>query len=667
VSAESAVTEFLPLGALLEERELIISDPVLTSNGYNKRYYIGRTLHQQKAIKKEISSDKNIEEKRVFLANTEQEFKQLYQEHPNSNVHWLEKDKSGKLVWQQSPGSLATLRKHFDTENPDTYSPDNLDKLLQQAQHQSVMLISDTAGMGKSTVLTHLSMQIKQTFPEKWVLRIDLNGHTDALKALKQEQIIKEKKVKEKHIDKKKAMEFVWEKVLKLKSRLKMELFKQCCEQKQKVGIVIMLDGVDEISPFYKDTVIDLLQALRQTAVEQLWVTTRPHLGNELEDKLQQLSYTLEPFSEENQVEFLTIFWSLNHWLTEREGKEREVKKDKLEICAKHLLNNLTQSITDKDRQFTGIPLQTRMLAEAFEEEVKKSYHSAESMPKLEFQIDLLGLYERFTERKYDIFQKEKCQVKTSNVTAIEKRESDLKGMRVDHQLMALKMLFTEEQVKLIQSNRECTFSAEELTRIGIVQVSHDGKPHFIHSTFAEYYVADCLANCLTEGNNTSEKELTFILKDVFQKEDYRVVRVFIDELLTGSEISKQVLKEYGNQILGIRKESHYAYELYVYESSGNSLPLLHTAVRECNTNIIGFLLDCAQTAKDTDRDMVKKLLLSQDEQGHTAWHHAVFSRNMQVSEKLCECAKRNHVAQELRREVFFPKTVGKGMPGTWQ
>jgi hypothetical protein len=30
-----------------------------------------------------------------------------------------------------------------------------------------------------------------------------------------------------------------------------------------------------------------------------------------LEDKLQQLSYTLEPFSEENQVEFLTKFWRL--------------------------------------------------------------------------------------------------------------------------------------------------------------------------------------------------------------------------------------------------------------------------------------------------------------------------------------------------------------------
>jgi len=69
-----------------------------------------------------------------------------------------------------------------------------------------------------------------------------------------------------------------------------------------------MFDGFDEISLVYRENVIDLLQALRHTAVEQLWVTTRPHLREELEEKLQQLSYTLEPFTEENQVEFLKSF-----------------------------------------------------------------------------------------------------------------------------------------------------------------------------------------------------------------------------------------------------------------------------------------------------------------------------------------------------------------------
>jgi hypothetical protein len=73
-----------------------------------------------------------------------------------------------------------------------------------------------------------------------------------------------------------------------------------------------MVDGFDEISPIYKETVTDMLQVLKQTPLEQLWVTIRPHLRDELEDNLQQLSYTLQPFYEVEQVEFLKKFWLLS-------------------------------------------------------------------------------------------------------------------------------------------------------------------------------------------------------------------------------------------------------------------------------------------------------------------------------------------------------------------
>jgi hypothetical protein len=36
------------------------------------------------------------------------------------------------------------------------------------------------------------------------------------------------------------------------------------------------------------------------------------------------------------------------------------------------------------------------MLSEAFDEEDKKFYQSAEYMPELAMKLDLLGLYERF-------------------------------------------------------------------------------------------------------------------------------------------------------------------------------------------------------------------------------------------------------------------------------
>ena len=485
------------------------------------------------------------------------------------------------------------------------------------------MLISDTAGMGKSTVLTHLSKQMKQKFPAKWEVRIDINDHTDALKALKEQ------------IDKEKAIKFFSEKVLKHQPGLEMELFKECCEQNRRLRIVIMVDGFDEISPFYKETVIDLLQALRQTAVEQLWVTTRPHLRAELEDKLQQLSYTLEPFSEEDQVAFLNKFWSLNGWFTEPNEKEEEEEKRKLKIYAEYLIKKLANSISDQERDFTGIPLLTRMLAEAFDEEVKLFYLSAKSMPELPFQQDLLTLYGRFIERKYDIYLKEKLQMSANNVGVKGLKERELKSMRMDYQLLASKVLLTMTQRKLLQSNRECLFSAEDLTRIGIVQVNGNGIPHFIHRTFAEYYVADYLVDRLKERNNSSRQVQTFILKYIFVKEEYRVIRAFMDCLLSRSQQSTDVLKQHGNKILDWRKYSEI---------------ILQKAVDEGNSHIVEFLLESVQVAEHRNR--VKELLLALDPYGSTVWHIAVCCDNIHILEKLREWAERELTTEKINNEL---------------
>jgi len=75
------------------------------------------------------------------------------------------------------------------------------------------------------------------------------------------------------------------------------------------------------------------------------------------------------------------------------------MNKRQLKIYAEHLIKKLTQSISDKDKEFTGIPLQTRMLAEALDKEVQIFCESAESKPDLPSKLDVLELYGRFIER----------------------------------------------------------------------------------------------------------------------------------------------------------------------------------------------------------------------------------------------------------------------------
>jgi len=626
VPTNSTLANFLPLDALLEGKQLAICEPRPTSNKYSESYYIGRTLRHQKTIKQDIFNDKDVKERQVFLATAEQDFKQLCQLYPNRNVHWLEKDKSGKLVWQQSQGSLKTLRRYIDSDSSHRYSADDLDKLLEQAQHQRVMLISDTAGMGKSTVLTHISKQIKQKFPSKLVVRIDLNDHTDTLKALEQKHAIKEN-----------AIEFVSEKLLKLKPGLELELFKQCCEQKQKIRIVIMLDGFDEISPFYKQTLIDLLQALRQTAVEQLWVTTRPHLRQELEDELQQLSYTLEAFSEENQVEFLRKLWFLNGCFTELENKteEEDESRTKLEICSEELF----QAGSDKSRDISGIPLQTPKLAKIFDGENESLSQSIEPVHCLPTNQTLLGLYEGFVAEKYELYLENKTGNRIISNAAKIKQQHILECAREDHQLLALKMLFEEEQLTQLQIENHFTLSAEYLTKIGIAKECGEGNLQFIDCSFTDYFVADFLVDQLTSGTQYSQNVQDFLLTNIFLEPRYQMIRYFIDGLLSKSKPTKEILKQYGNRMEEKRKCIEQTFFQAAYED---------------NANIIGFYLESLEVGEH--RDYINELLLAQDKEGQTAWHLAAFCGNIKVLEKLWDWAVNKLATNVLKDKLLLAK-----------
>jgi hypothetical protein len=78
-------------------------------------------------------------------------------------------------------------------------------------------------------------------------------------------------------------------------------------------------------------------------------------------------------------------------------------------------------------------------------------------------------------------------------LAAIEQRERELKSLRNDHQLLALQVLITEEQVTQFESVSRCTFSADHLVRFWIAEINSECKLRFIHRTFTEYYVADIL------------------------------------------------------------------------------------------------------------------------------------------------------------------------------
>ena len=401
-----------------------------------------------------------------------------------------------------------------------------------------------------------------------------------------------------------------------------------------------MVDGFDEISPSYKETVIDMLQVLKQTSLEQLWVTTRPHLRGELEDNLQQLSYTLQHFSETEQVEFLKKFWLQNSNL-EHENEHC------LEIYATALIRKLAQSISDKDIEFTSIPLQTRMLAEAFEEEFRLFYVSKKPEPELPQKLDLLGLYRRVIDRKYDIFFTEKSKLEQSNIRAERIKERDLKNIQLEHQLLAFEALFPGDQVTFLQSYDSTTFPDEELAMIGISQRKKEGKPQFIHRTFAEYFVADFLLNQLTKKTEQNAQVKELLLNEVLLENDCHVIRAFLNGLLGNSKPSTEALKEYGDLLNKKRNKEEVQGPILI-------LNTLNVAAAENNNLIIRFLLESLKTGEHSNA--LKWMLLETDIYGQRVFDVAVEEGHINVLDTLWIWAKAQLNPHELKNEFLLGK-----------
>jgi hypothetical protein len=135
------------------------------------------------------------------------------------------------------------------------------------------------------------------------------------------------------------------------------------------------------------------------------------------------------------------------------------------------------------------------LLADAFVKEVKTFCLSHQSKPELSEVWCLVDLYKKFIKNRLIILMdkgemaREQCtQGMIDNISVTE-----------NHQKVALEILFPElkERVSILQESD--ILAPEALSRVGIVQYV-DGTPHFIHRTFAEYYVADFLVTNLNKG-----------------------------------------------------------------------------------------------------------------------------------------------------------------------
>ena len=439
------------------------------------KYYIDRTLQCRKQANNRFPSQGEIQ----HLSSGD-----ILQDFRNSSPH---------------------LEENLGKETATDWKPNTLLEGVSR-----IILVTNEPGMGKSTLLTHLAQQTKEPHPDIWIVRVNINNYTKILNELQTNGC-----------DENGVIKLLTEAAQIKKNGgvvLEERLFNYTYNSTGNMAVLI--DGVDEVSPHYTEEVIQVLKILSKTKIKRIWVTSRNSVSDRLETEFQCQSYSMVPFSEEDQKLFLVKFW-----------KETcpEIKDDYLENLADRVFKLSTKHLTVKVKNFMGIPLQSLLLAEMFEGNLKQCT-TAETV-ELPEHINIVMLYNLYVEKKWDIYLSEKKKSDRTNVNALTDDNVLHETFIQNHMAAALVAILSTDQLEKLTDKKivEGVWAflqkiTEGIEKTGIIIDVIEGRPIFQHRTLAEYLSARWLCDNFQHGQ-------IFMLDHLFESR-YRVLRSMVDRIL---------------------------------------------------------------------------------------------------------------------------------------
>ncbi|KAJ8705825.1 hypothetical protein PYW08_012871 [Mythimna loreyi] len=213
-----------------------------------------------------------------------------------------------------------------------------------------VVLVTAEPGMGKTTLLTRLSLETKKCHPKVWIVRINLLEYSRELNHWKENEtdintletlklmcdvILREKLGKENNVD------------ITLEEQNGVVYLKRCTgdqwtEFELKIFLhffndgkmIFLFDGVDEICPYYMDVAIKCIQVINNHRQKhKIWVTSRSY--SEIQKLLQEAfgnPYTIERMSLKQKYEYLKKIWEKNLVVSELDKSQLENVDDFLKF-----------------------------------------------------------------------------------------------------------------------------------------------------------------------------------------------------------------------------------------------------------------------------------------------------------------------------------------------
>lgn len=337
--------------------------------------------------------------------------------------------------------------------------------------------------MGKTTFALHAANELKKMKKDNWVVFMDLKTYADVL-----------------HTDDQQNHELIYvdyflDKILELSNEISIQVFKYLFNSGK---VMFVVDGFDEISPTYKNFVLNFVKMIHDSK-NGLLLTTRPHLSHEIEKHLECKSVKMHPFTEKDQIEFL-----------------RNVGCSASK--AKTLLSKYKQPHSKED--FFRIPLHVSMLSVSFIERQKE----------VDQIVTKFWFYEDFVKEKIRIWGDEKGTLATKD--GQELQSNDGNNVFRTHEIVALS-LFEPGLLEKLEFDTISKDDHEKVIRMGLLVVDQNGKLEFLHKTCEEYFVANFIHKRILRTKNT-DKSTNDAFHELVEKvltEDHKVVRGFLDDV----------------------------------------------------------------------------------------------------------------------------------------
>ncbi|XP_070509103.1 uncharacterized protein [Chironomus tepperi] len=156
-------------------------------------------------------------------------------------------------------------------------------EIRENYKNSKVFILADHAGTGKTTFLKYYSAMLKSENVNFWVSFINLRYQSDIFKAHDSNNL---------NLN---TVLDILSQFVDNESKVEENIFKNLFLNGK---VILMLDGVDEVCPKYKDIVMDMLNILNKSETNnELWISTRPHYSQQLSDIFCVPAFRFVPFT----------------------------------------------------------------------------------------------------------------------------------------------------------------------------------------------------------------------------------------------------------------------------------------------------------------------------------------------------------------------------------